>query len=151
LASWKLEKDCWTATTPIGPKPMCNIIATFNPSADHCLIDLAAHHESKFFTSQRFLGAIDSAAPVGIMLEIAHALTPLLEAKLSAVGSAGTPCLRLIFFDGEEAFVSWTEEDSLYGARWDTMTPANGHRLCVHSRERLEGEVGIRSLLHYIE
>ena len=60
------------------------------------------------------------------MLEIAHALTPLLEAKLSAVGSAGTPCLRLIFFDGEEAFVSWTEEDSLYGARWDTETPGLG-------------------------
>jgi len=25
--------------------------------------------------------------------------------------------LQLIFFDGEEAFVDWTETDSLYGAR----------------------------------
>jgi glutaminyl-peptide cyclotransferase len=25
--------------------------------------------------------------------------------------------LQLIFFDGEEAFVQWTDTDSLYGAR----------------------------------
>lgn len=25
--------------------------------------------------------------------------------------------LQLVFFDGEEAFVSWTDTDSIYGAR----------------------------------
>jgi len=25
--------------------------------------------------------------------------------------------LQLVFFDGEEAFVRWTDEDSLYGSR----------------------------------
>ena len=26
--------------------------------------------------------------------------------------------LQLVFFDGEEAFVSWTDKDSIYGARY---------------------------------
>eukprot|EP00281_Chroomonas_sp_CCMP1168_P002119 CAMPEP_0206271756 /NCGR_PEP_ID=MMETSP0047_2-20121206/33607_1 /ASSEMBLY_ACC=CAM_ASM_000192 /TAXON_ID=195065 /ORGANISM="Chroomonas mesostigmatica_cf, Strain CCMP1168" /LENGTH=124 /DNA_ID=CAMNT_0053700557 /DNA_START=270 /DNA_END=641 /DNA_ORIENTATION=- len=68
------------------------------------------------FERFKFIGAIDSAAPCGMLLEIAEALTPLLVARRAHLGGV-MPCLRLIFFDGEEAFVSWTATDSIYGAR----------------------------------
>ena len=36
--------------------------------------------------------------------------------------------LQLIFFDGEEAFVRWTDTDSIYGARHlaESMSKDNG-------------------------
>ena len=61
----------------------------------------------------RFVGATDSAAPVGLMLHLAEVLTPIFKSQ----GNATLPCLRMIFFDGEEAFRTWTSTDSVYGAR----------------------------------
>jgi hypothetical protein len=62
-----------------------------------------------------------------MMLDIAEALDPLLDARARRVEEgeldldededAAETTLQLIFFDGEEAFVSWTETDSIYGAR----------------------------------
>ena len=43
------------------------------------MLDLAAHFESKFFGAFKFVGATDSAAPVGIMLHLAQVLTPLFK------------------------------------------------------------------------
>ena len=108
---WALERDCFTAQTPLGARPMCNLVASFRPEAGPCLLDLAAHFESKFFADAEFPAATDSAAPVGMLLELAEALSGALAA------AADAPCLRLLFLDGEEAFVAWSESDSLYGAR----------------------------------
>ncbi|KAJ1474392.1 peptidase family M28-domain-containing protein [Baffinella frigidus] len=109
---WHLERDCFEASTPLGVKPMCNLVASSRPQAGPCLLDIAAHFESKHFAGMSFQAATDSAAPVGIMLDLAEALTALLESA-----GDGSPCLRLVFFDGEEAFKTWNEHDSLYGAR----------------------------------
>jgi len=52
------------------------------------------------------------------MLAAAQALTPALRAKLAA--DQHMPCLRLVFFDGEEAFVAWSDGpdgDSIYGSK----------------------------------
>lgn len=81
-------------------------------------VDLAAHFDSKFVRDYVFLGATDSAAPIGMMLAAAQALTPALRAKLAA--DSHTPCFRMVFFDGEEAFVRWSDGpdgDSIYGSR----------------------------------
>eukprot|EP00802_Teleaulax_amphioxeia_P012865 Tamp_12910.p1 GENE.Tamp_12910~~Tamp_12910.p1 ORF type:complete len:519 (-),score=56.95 Tamp_12910:212-1768(-) len=118
---WTMEEDSFTETkTPptIGPKPMKNIVSSFHPEGGDCAIDLAAHYDSKYQTRYVFLGATDSAAPVGMMLALAEALTPALRKKLEAEGNM--PCLRLVFFDGEEAFVRWTDGpdgDSIYGSK----------------------------------
>lgn len=63
---WALERDSFVADTPQGRKTMHNIIASVNPQAGVCLLDLAAHFETKFFSNMEFLGATDSAAPVGL-------------------------------------------------------------------------------------
>jgi len=103
---WHVEYDQFTAETPLGSKPMKSVIASFSPQGGDCILDLAAHLDSKFFQDFAFLGATDSAAPMGMMLSLAERLTPLLQRKLSADGAL--PCFRMLFFDGEEAFVRWT-------------------------------------------
>ena len=69
--------------------------------------------------------------PCAILLDVAAALESRLRASnsVSAVAPLAqlaariscyylqTATLQLIFFDGEEAFVTWTADDSLYGTR----------------------------------
>jgi hypothetical protein len=62
---WAVERDSFVADTPQGVKTMHNIIASVNPQAGVCMLDLAAHFETKFFSKIEFVGATDSAAPVG--------------------------------------------------------------------------------------
>lgn len=62
-----------------------------------------------------------------MMLDLAEALNPLLEKRLSRLQHGEEEdndeddiedmTLQLIFFDGEEAFKDWTDVDSIYGAR----------------------------------
>uniref|UniRef100_A0A1I7XL52 glutaminyl-peptide cyclotransferase n=1 Tax=Heterorhabditis bacteriophora TaxID=37862 RepID=A0A1I7XL52_HETBA len=58
------------------------------------------------------IAATDSAVPCAMMMDIAKTLTPYIYGR-TAQGIG----LQLIFFDGEEAFVQWSETDSLYGSR----------------------------------
>ena len=68
-----------------------------------------------------------------MMLDIAETLDPLLDARARRVEQdeldlnededAAETTLQLIFFDGEEAFVDWTETDSVYGARCSLFFP----------------------------
>ncbi len=59
-----------------------------------------------------------------MMLDLAGALNPLLDSRQKRL-EEGTEddedvadiTLQLVFFDGEEAFVAWTDTDSIYGAR----------------------------------
>eukprot|EP00056_Hartaetosiga_gracilis_P005662 m.87375 g.87375 ORF g.87375 m.87375 type:complete len:129 (+) comp12240_c0_seq3:142-528(+) len=60
-----------------------------------------------------FVGATDSSFPCAVLLDIAASLTPYLEKRTNKLGTT----LQLVFFDGEEAFVQWTNTDSIYGAR----------------------------------
>lgn len=106
---WTVERDDFSGETPLGPKKFCNIIATFDPSASRRLV-LSAHFDSKFFESGTFIGATDSSGPVAILLQIASSLTPHLH-RGSPIG------LQMIFFDGEEAFKTWSDTDSRYGSR----------------------------------
>ena len=67
--------------------------------------------------------------PCALMLDLAAALDPLLNAR-EAARDAGLlddeqedvadTTLQLVFFDGEEAFKDWTATDSIYGARCET-------------------------------
>jgi hypothetical protein len=61
------------------------------------------------------------------MLDIAETLNPLLDIRTRRVQQdeldpdededAAETTLQLVFFDGEEAFVYWSNTDSIYGAR----------------------------------
>jgi glutaminyl-peptide cyclotransferase len=59
-----------------------------------------------------------------MMLDLAEALNPLLDARKERLDEGleddeyvSETTLQLVFFDGEEAFVHWTDTDSVYGAR----------------------------------
>lgn len=62
-----------------------------------------------------------------MILDIAETLDPLLNARAKRVEQgeldleededAAETTLQLIFFDGEEAFINWTDADSIYGAK----------------------------------
>lgn len=126
--NWHVEKDAFEAETPYGIKPFTNLIFTHDPDATRRLV-LSAHLDSKFFPTHpedQFIGATDSAAPCAMLLDLASALTPWLDARKQRVvslegGEEGRETqgetLQIVFFDGEEAFKDWTATDSIYGAR----------------------------------
>lgn len=108
--NWNVEVDSFTDETPFGPKQFSNIIVTKDTNATDHLV-LAAHFDSKYFENFEFIGATDSAVPCAILMSLAKHLDPILATH------SGNTSLQLIFFDGEEAFVQWSDTDSTYGAR----------------------------------
>ena len=73
---------------------------------------MAAHYDTKI-SPEGFLGATDSAVPCAMLLHLAR----LLDSLLPAPELVPELSLTLVFFDGEEAFRSWSSTDSLYGSR----------------------------------
>lgn len=93
-----------------------------------------------FVPRVQFIGATDSAAPCAMLLDLAEAITPALEARKARLAAAASEkennddwddddddfdeqeaaqtTLQFIFFDGEEAFHDWTATDSIYGSRY---------------------------------
>lgn len=114
---WQITLDTFTSQTPLGPIEFTNIIASRTPQAQRKLI-LSAHYDSKIFPFE-FIGAVDSAVPCAILLDVVVTLNDLLEKADTKIGLYGNayPGLELVFFDGEEAVKDWTDTDSLYGSR----------------------------------
>lgn len=111
---WRVEYDRFEQQIPLrinnsNMMNFTNIIAEFNPQAKRFLM-LACHYDSK--KMDNFVGAIDSAVPCAMMMSLAKVLGKYLQEKKNNELS-----LQFIFFDGEEAFVEWNSEDSIYGAR----------------------------------
>ena len=108
--------------------PFTNIIITRDPPwtkpGDVGRLALVAHYDSKL-TPTGFIGAIDSAAPCAMIMHAARSVDEALTRKWEAMvadGSGGNGLeeekgVQILFLDGEEAFLSWTATDSLYGAR----------------------------------
>ncbi|XP_059516104.1 glutaminyl-peptide cyclotransferase isoform X1 [Myotis daubentonii] len=118
-ADWVLEVDTFLSQTPYGYRSFSNIISTLNPTAKRHLV-LACHYDSKYFPhwdNRVFVGATDSAVPCAMMLELARALDKQLLSLKNVSDSKLDLSLQLIFFDGEEAFLHWSPQDSLYGSR----------------------------------
>ncbi|KAI9484409.1 hypothetical protein BDB00DRAFT_774987 [Zychaea mexicana] len=109
---WEVTLDTFTAATPVGAVEFSNIVATYNPKAQKRLV-FSAHYDSKYYEDFEFIGATDSAVPCAMLMELGVAL----DDALRRVGKSSDTTLQLVFFDGEEAFVRWTEEDSIYGAK----------------------------------
>jgi glutaminyl-peptide cyclotransferase len=127
LPAWRIELHNSTSTTPLSggaEVPFVNIIATRDPpgapEGDVSRLALVAHYDSKL-TPEGFIGAIDSAAPCAMLLHVARTLDAALTRKWAE--GAGDELevehkgVQILLLDGEEAFHSWTDTDSLYGAR----------------------------------
>jgi glutaminyl-peptide cyclotransferase len=94
------------AATPLGPVKMVNVYGVVEGS-DPGVIILSNHYDTKRFETFEFVGANDGGSTTAWMMEMARALGP------ERLGRS----IWLMFFDGEEALVRWTEDDSLYGSR----------------------------------
>lgn len=111
LAQLKLRRcqildDAFTASTPLGPKEMRNIIAKF-PGTSGRAIAITGHYDTKVIPGILFLGANDGGASTGFLLEMARVLS----------GRPRKDDVYLVWFDGEEAFGQWSSTDGIYGSR----------------------------------
>lgn len=106
-AGLELESQTFIAATPVGRVEMKNIIGKI-PAARAEVILLASHYDSKYFKNFSFVGANDGGSSSAVVLELA---------RLLATNNPTDFSLRFVFFDGEEAFRTWTSLDSLYGSR----------------------------------
>merc|ERR1719369_1158492 len=111
-SGWNVEQDRFRDQTPLGQRQFTNIIATHDPRAARRLV-IACHYDSKI-TPRGFVAATDSAVPCAMMLNMAQTMKKYLEKKKQKKSNL---TLQFIFFDGEEAFRTWSSTDSLYGSR----------------------------------
>ncbi|MFN2475881.1 MAG: M28 family peptidase [Chthoniobacterales bacterium] len=107
---WKVTQQAFEDATPRGKIAFVNLIATF-PGAPKNTASflLCSHYDTKTFDTARFVGANDGGSSNGVLLEMARVL---------AQHPAAAAKVQLVFFDGEEAYVSFTDTDGLYGSRY---------------------------------
>eukprot|EP00127_Corallochytrium_limacisporum_P003762 Clim_evm94s152 gene=Clim_evmTU94s152 len=114
-SGWAVERHDFTAEIPNGEyRDFTNIIARLNPDAKGPEYVLSAHWDSMNMTSADFLGATDSAYSVAMLVHMAEAMYEILKSSPHYEDIR----LTVLLFDGEEAFVRWTNKDSIYGARY---------------------------------
>ena len=102
--SAEVETVEFVARTPGGAVPMKNFIGKF-PGESKQIVVIASHYDT--LKLDGFVGANDGASSTGLLLELAQ-LFGQRKNRLS---------VWVVFFDGEEAFVRWTDTDSTYGSR----------------------------------
>jgi Peptidase family M28 len=145
LPDWDITFQNSTSTTPTSNGkeiPFTNFIASRDPpwasAGDTSRLTLVAHYDSKLEPAG-FIGAIDSAAPCAMIMHAVRSIDAALTRKWKAMQEEGVDIfgdieehkgIQVIFLDGEEAFMTWTNTDSIYGARslaedWDnSLHPA---------------------------
>lgn len=131
LPGWRVEWHNATSRTPATGTteiPFANLVFTRDPpwtqgNGDVGRLALVAHYDS-LYKPEGFIGATDSAAPCAILMQVARSIDAALTKKWEAMEESGDAGLtdnekgiQLIFLDGEEAWVTWSHTDSLYGAR----------------------------------
>jgi Zn-dependent M28 family amino/carboxypeptidase len=104
----EVERDDFTARTPVGPIAMSNLIAIRRGTSEKRIL-VAGHYDTKRFDDFNFVGANDGGSSAAVVLELGRALAHLDPPLASTIG--------LVLLDGEEAVVEWSETDSLYGSR----------------------------------
>src|SRR5437016_12721720 len=107
-AGLKPQLDEFDARTPRGFRHMINVRAS-RPGSKPTTIAVTGHYDTKVFSDFSFVGADDGGSSAAWLLEFARASAGL---KLENT-------LEFVFFDGEEAVVEWTDDDSVYGSRHD--------------------------------
>ena len=86
---------------------MRNIIAKF-PGKKDGIIVVAGHYDTNLPLPKTYVGANDGGSSTGLLLELADVLR---GKQLEGYS------VWLVWLDGEEATVHWTDTDSLYGSR----------------------------------
>jgi glutaminyl-peptide cyclotransferase len=100
-----VSEDTFTATTPIGPIPMTNIVGTI-PGASSSIMIIGGHYDTKRMATP-FVGANDGGSSTAFLIELVRVLA----------GRKHRLTYWVVFFDGEESVQRWSASDSLYGSR----------------------------------
>ncbi|KAI1459511.1 glutaminyl-peptide cyclotransferase [Annulohypoxylon moriforme] len=131
LPEWRIEWHNSTSKTPATGDtdiPFRNLIFTRDPPwaqvGDVSRLTLVAHYDS-LYHPEGFIGATDSAAPCAVLMHVARSIDQALTKKWEAMEASGDAGLgmddekgiQILLLDGEEAWVTWTDTDSLYGSR----------------------------------
>ena len=129
LPEWKITyQNSSTKVAVLDNKemPFVNMIVTRDPPwanpGEVGYLTLVAHYDS-LIKPEGFIGAIDSAAPCAMLMHTAKSLDDALTKKWAGIVEAGDnefeehKGLQIILLDGEEAFGTWSDTDSIYGAR----------------------------------
>lgn len=127
--NWHIEEDTFQSPTPYGTKTFTNLIITHNPNAPRKMV-LACHYDSKNITDSKgsyLIAATDSAVPCAILMDVAKKLDCALRMDRKSMLDV---TVQMLFLDGEEAYLEWTNTDSLYGSRhlaelWATQMDPN--------------------------
>jgi Zn-dependent M28 family amino/carboxypeptidase len=103
----EVEEDKFTAQTPAGQFSINNIIAKF-PGKKNGIIVVAGHYDTNYPLPKSYVGANDGGSSTALLLALADQLRGKERDGYS---------VWLVWTDGEEAFVKWTDDDSLYGTK----------------------------------
>jgi len=107
-SGWKVERQSFSDDTPRGKVQFVNLIATFGSQATPSFL-ACSHYDTKTFDNARFVGANDGGSSTGVLVELA---------RVSAERPDLAKNVELVFFDGEEAYVAFTDTDGLFGSRY---------------------------------
>jgi Zn-dependent M28 family amino/carboxypeptidase len=107
LKGTQVEDDTFTAQTPVGDQRINNIIAKF-PGKKDGIIVVAGHYDTNYPLPKSYVGANDGGSTTGLLLALADRFRNKPNDGYS---------LWLVWTDGEEAFVKWSESDSVYGTK----------------------------------
>ncbi len=109
----QLEEDAFTSDTAIGAVGLRNFIVRFQGKKPGVIV-LGTHYETNYpLRNINFVGANDGAATTGLLMALADQFREQVAKNKQLDGYS----VWLVFFDGEEAFQSWSESDSTYGSR----------------------------------
>ncbi len=102
----QLTEDAFTASTPLGPVRMVNLIARFAGRSGRAVV-FTGHYDTKLMPGIYFVGANDGGSSTGLLVEMARVLA----------GRQHADDVYLVWFDGEEAIAQWSAQDGVYGSR----------------------------------
>lgn len=137
---WSISEQAFDESTPRGKIHFVNLVARFGSAkaaSKPAEFLLCSHYDTKAFNNGRFVGANDGGSSTGALIEMARVLGlhPQLAARI-----------ELVFFDGEEADLSFSETDGLYGSRHYARELLQQKRVGNIRRAILWDMIGDRSL-----
>lgn len=110
-SGWQVTRQAFADDTPRSKIHFVNLIARFSSNA-HAASPrflFCSHYDTKLFDAIRFVGANDGGSSTGLLLELARVLGQ--HASIARN-------VELVFFDGEEAYETFSDTDGLYGSRY---------------------------------
>ena len=133
-----VQEQPFTATTPVGPIDMVNLIVRL-PGKRTDRILIGGHYDTKLFKDAVFVGANDAGSSTAFLIELARVLKDRPREFT----------VELVWFDGEEALVDWyhpSGTDNTYGSRYYVQAAREAGALASLKAMVLVDMIGDREL-----